>query len=172
MDSSRLADAYQPLLSAARAVTARHGTTDLHVELPWLLCHLALYDETLALAARKVARGAPAVVDNATAMCADLIGSLVAGHSPAELVDLVAGNAAELAAALETIPEDRTDTAVRVRLSSRSGSPLFDEWLGWRDLIEVRITEHVPRHTGYLARLAESAGDRETRAEGADFLPD
>ncbi|MDH6135477.1 hypothetical protein P3T37_004892 [Kitasatospora sp. MAA4] len=131
---------------------------DLSVEVSWLLCHLALYDVDLTLAARNVAKGAPAVVDNATAVCADLIGSLVAANSPSQLVDLVAANAAELAAALETISEDPPDAAVRVRLYSRSGRQLFDEWLDWRDLIEVRVTEHLPRHTEYLVRLAESVG--------------
>ena len=155
MDSSRLVEVYQRLLSAARtAVDGANG--DLAVNR--LLCHLVLFDGVLAAAARSVAAGTPAVVDNADAMCADQLGSMVARYAPADLLDLAVDVAANLAAAVEAVSEDRADTVIRVSLYDRYGGAVLDEWISWRDVLEVRVSDQLPRHARYIARLVRLRG--------------
>lgn len=168
MDCSRLGGAYQELLRAARALTDVSGgaeSRDMHNGAYWTLCHVALYDRNILTAALKIAGGErPVVVESGPEMCPDAIGALIAQHTPRELIDLVEGTAMRLLAAVESIPETRADTAVRVRLVTRQGVHAFDDWLGWRDLLSVRADDQLPRHARFIAGLADLASGEDSES--------
>ena len=163
MDCSRLDGAYQAVLRAARAVIDEGSASDPHGALCWTLCHIALYDASLVEAARQIAGDERAVVvESGPEMCPDAIGALIARRTPKELVDLVECTATSLLSALRSIPDEYADTMVRVRLATRRGDYAFDDWLGWSDLLSVRATEQLPRHTRFISLLTASAGVEES----------
>ncbi|MFG2935670.1 hypothetical protein [Streptomyces sp. NPDC048282] len=162
MDCSRLDGAYRALLHAARSVLAGGSGCDPHGAMCWTLCHIALYDQILVAAAREIACGETSVVvESGPEMCPDVIGAVIAQRTPKDLVDLVDCTALNLLSALESIPDERADTAVRVRLATRTGAYAFDDWLSWRDLIAERANEQLPRHARFISLLAELAGAEE-----------
>ncbi|MEV6796603.1 hypothetical protein AB0M87_32640 [Streptomyces sp. NPDC051320] len=155
MDTTELDVAYRHLLTAAGAIS---DTTPLAVDsrsdINWTLSHIALSDRILAAAARDVLTGFPAIVDNRNAMDDTAINTLIASTTHTQRVQLVRRNAADLGAVIRAIPDHAAAMPVKLHLVSRDGQSVPEQRLPWSDLILLRATEHLPRHTERLTLLA------------------
>ncbi|NIH80268.1 hypothetical protein [Amycolatopsis viridis] len=167
MDTTGFDAAYRSLLTAAASIAdpaAHPGPA--REDIDWTLSHLALSDPILTAAARDVLDGRPAVVDNRDAMDARALAELTASTSHQDRVAMVRAHAQELGAVLRAIPGHAAATPVIMRLCTRDGHSLPEQMVPWRDLIELRVHNHLPGHTARLAAhaLAPADGARPTRS--------
>ncbi|MEV4760710.1 hypothetical protein AB0J86_37185 [Micromonospora sp. NPDC049559] len=158
MNITELAGAYRELLAAAGAITDTAQLPPVpRATVDWTLSHVALSDTMLATAAARVRDGLPAEVDNRDAMDERAIAALVDATTHAERVDRVRANGEALVATVRTIPDERADTLVRLRIVDRSGRQVVDERRPWSELVRLRATEHLP---GHAARIAAAGAGR------------
>lgn len=156
-EATALAAAYRRLLAAARALDFDvpdpcDGLTRTTAD--WILAHLILYDELLVRTSTQVLAGEDEIeIDNSPTMRPDVIGWVIAHHTYRELVERATATSDELIRVVGMIPDRNAEMLVRVRLTSRCGDSVFDEWLFWRDFIRLRADEQVPAHALRLEQL-------------------
>ncbi len=157
MDTTELDAAYRGLLAAATSITDTGVLPQkARTAIDWTLSHIALSDRLLAATARDVLTGPVPVVDNRAAMDDDAITAVIASTTHLERVELVRRNADDLVAALEAITEHAAATPVLLRLVDRDGRPLPEQRLPWREVVRLRVTEHIPGHTARIAALVST----------------
>jgi hypothetical protein len=157
MDTEKLTEAYRRLEAAARAVAASPLPTDeQRAETDWTLAHVALSDLMLAEAARRLAAGEPARIDNTTAMDPDAIRELTGSMPYEERVALVAARGALLVELIARQGPAEGAQSVQVHLVDKAGNLAFEGVMKWGELVSARATVQIP---GHAARLAGYAGD-------------
>jgi hypothetical protein len=135
---------------------------ELRVELPErspilatadrIAAHLALCDEVLARATSRLAEHWPVEADLSPATDAAAISGLTSSLSRAELLILMDLRADGLLRALESLRPERAALPVRVCFGRRVGSPVYDGWLAWRLVIDLRANTQVAALADLLER--------------------
>ncbi|MBO0656149.1 hypothetical protein J1792_26250 [Streptomyces triculaminicus] len=155
MDTKDLARAYEELLAAVEAFTARGrviGDAD-RTAADWLLTHIALTDRMLTRAARALMAGEKARVDNDGCMSREAIAAAIASSTHAERVATLRHGAAQLLELVGRMPWDMALSDVAVRLVDRGGREVFAGELKWVDVITVRTHDHLPGHVRALRQF-------------------
>lgn len=156
MNTTDLSAAYERLLAASQAIT---DDTELSAEqradVDWTLCHVALSDRMLTLAAMQVrtvhaGTATKLIVDNESAMDPAAIATMTASTSHAQRITTVSARAAELIAELDQTSDQAAHNLITLRIHDKTGKHISDTDMTWADLIELRAHKHIPGHADRL----------------------
>jgi hypothetical protein len=164
MNTRDLAAAYQHLFDAAQAISDGSPLdADQRADVDWTLCHIALSDRILTLAARQVRSGRPQatgkpVVDNQPAMDPAAIAAMTASTTHQDRIAAVRQHAATLIAELGQTPDQAGQAPLTLRLHDKTGQHVGDTDMTWADLIDLRARQHIPAHAARLASYQAGSG--------------
>lgn len=117
-----------------------------------IAAHLALCDEVLARATGQLVECWPVEADLSAATSAAAISGLTSSMSWQELLILMNLRADGLLRALESLGPERAALPVRVLFGDRTGSTVYDGWLVWRLVIDLRADNQVAALADLLER--------------------
>ncbi len=160
MNTNDLAAAYQRLISAAQALTDDSPLdADHRADVDWTLCHVALSDQILTQAARRVRSDQPEtagklVVNNQPAMDPTAIAAMAAATTHQDRIAAVRQHADGLIAELDQTPDQAAQTPLVLRFYDKTGQHVSDTDMTWAHLIDLRghqqIHAHATRLDSYL----------------------